>query len=122
MLLHTLAIRTLGDSGGGSGFSVESTPIQLPRDISNATQLSGLFGGNIIHLAVNLFFFAGMLLTFAFVFYGGFKWMTSQGDKKKIEEARNTLIFSVVGFLVMSIGYLVISVIGAFFKVQLFGI
>lgn len=102
-------------------FAIQNTPIQLPGQISNVTRLTGLYGINIIRLVVNLIIFFGVFLTLGFVIYGGWKFLTSQGDKKAIEEARTTIIFSLIGLIVIAMSYLVINIIGAFFNVPILG-
>lgn len=115
-----LSLVTTGNTGGSAGgLSLQGTPIVLPKDIANVNHLAGTFGINIIRLGVDLIIFAAVLLALGFIFYAGFKWMTSEGDKKKIEEARTTLIYSVVGLIVVSLAFLTISVLGAFFNVPL---
>lgn len=122
MLKHILALQIPIKPGGqSSNFTIGGTPIQLPGQINTVSILSGTFGTNIVQLGIDLFFFIGVLITFAFIFWGGVKLLISQGDKKNVEEARNTIIFSIIGFVVMCLAYLTISVIGAFFKVPLIG-
>lgn len=109
------------EGGSSSNLQIGGTPILLPDQINSVSLLSGAFGGNIVKLGVDLFFFFGVLLTFGFIFFGGVKWLMSQGEKKAVEEARNILIFSIIGFVVMCLAFLAISIIGTFFKVPLIG-
>ena len=106
-------------NSGYNGLTIESTPILLPNQISAANSVVGAFGINLIHLAISLAILAASLLVLAFVLYGGWKWMTSEGDKKKVEDARTTIIYSVIGLVVIILSFLIINVIGAFFKVNL---
>lgn len=49
-----------------------------------------------------------MLLGTIFVIlllFGGFKWMTAQGDSKKVEDAKNLISNSVVGIVIILAAY-----------------
>ena len=93
---------------------IGGTPVQLPNQIGAINTQAGTFGVHIIQLTIGLLILAAMLLMFIFIFYGGFKWLTSQGDKKNIEEARSTIIFALVGFVVVALAYLGINILGHF--------
>lgn len=109
-------MKILADS---SSLIIQNTPIQMPGQIAKVNGLVGNFGINVIHLGINLLIFAASLLVLFFVLWGGLKWLTSEGDKKKVEEARTTIIYSVIGLVVIILSFLIINVIGAFFKVNL---
>ncbi|RJR15735.1 hypothetical protein C4579_01500 [Candidatus Microgenomates bacterium] len=51
-----------------------------------------------------IFFFAGIALLF-FLILGGFQYLTSQGDAKKVDMAKNTLTMAVVGFIIVIIAF-----------------
>lgn len=54
--------------------------------------------------------FAGLFALFLFI-YSGFRYMNSAGDPKKLEGARNTLIYGIVGLLVVLFSFLIINII-----------
>jgi|GEM_PF-869369 len=45
---------------------------------------------------------------------GGFNWMTSGGDPKKAESARNTITYAIVGIILMIIAWLILRFIHEF--------
>lgn len=49
---------------------------------------------------------------------GGFNFLFSAGDPKKLEQARGTISQAVVGLLIMSAAYLIINLIGKFTGVE----
>ena len=51
-------------------------------------------------------FFALFLLIFA-----GFRYMNSAGDPKKLEGARNTLIYAILGLLIVLFSFFIINII-----------
>lgn len=48
------------------------------------------------------------LLAFAFLILGGFRWITSGGDRGKITQARSTLIAAVLGLVMVSASYAIL--------------
>lgn len=104
-------------AGGGKALSVQGTPVPLPGQIAAINNLAGDFGNNVIKLGIDVLIFAAAFIAFGYLLFGGWKWMTSQGDKKAIEEARNTLIWAVVGMIVIALAFLVVNVILRFFQV-----
>lgn len=46
--------------------------------------------------------------------YGGFKYITSQGDQKATAEARTTLTYAVIGLIFLILSYFIIDIIANF--------
>lgn len=65
-------------------------------EIGNINNLSDLF-----NLIINLLFGLGLAIGLIFVIIGGIKFVTSSGDSQKFEEAKNTVIYSIIGILVI---------------------
>ena len=64
----------------------------------------------------NLFFFAGVLAVGMLV-YSGLRYITAHGDKTQIESAKNTMIYAIVGLVVVMLSYAVVNFItGVFAK------
>ncbi len=51
------------------------------------------------------------LLSFVYLLWGGFDWITSGGDKGKIQAARSKLIAAVLGLIVVSASYAVLTIV-----------
>lgn len=62
------------------------------------------------NLLTALLMFVGTFALFLFIF-AGFKYMNTAGDPKKLEGARNTLIYAIVGLLVVLFSFLIINII-----------
>jgi hypothetical protein len=62
------------------------------------------------NLLSTLFAFAG-LTAFVMFFLGGFKFMNSGGDPKKLESARNNFIYALLGISVVAFSYVIIRII-----------
>lgn len=56
---------------------------------------------SLVNFVINLVFGVGIALALLFVIIGGIKYITSQGDQGKAEEARNTITNAVIGAIVI---------------------
>lgn len=101
-------------------FAATETGIKL-RDIegSGCTYDGGAIGEivtlNCIPLIVfNLIYwlliFAGVVTLFLIIF-GGFKFMTSGGDPKAVEDARKTIVWAIVGLVVVLSSFAIVAFI-----------
>ena len=63
-----------------------------------------------LNIVTALLMFVGTFALFLFIF-SGYKYMNAGGDPKKLEGARNTLIYGIVGLLVVLFSFLIIQVI-----------
>ena len=62
------------------------------------------------NLLTALLMFVGFFALFIFIF-GGYKYMNSAGDPKKLEGARNNLIYGILGLLLVLFSFLIINII-----------
>lgn len=60
-----------------------------------------------------------IVLAVIFIVLGGMQWITSGGDKTKLQAARAKLTWAVVGLIVAFSAFFIIGLIGYFFKVDL---
>lgn len=63
-----------------------------------------------LNLLNALLVFVGFFALFLFIF-SGYKYMNSGGDAKKLEGARNTLIYGILGLLVVLFSFFIINLI-----------
>lgn len=54
------------------------------------------------------------LLVFAFLIIGAIEWITSGGDKGKVEKARGKIVAAVIGLLIVASSYAVLSLVLGF--------
>ena len=69
---------------------------------------------------INLFFIAGSVAVLVFMLIGGLAWITSEGDKSKMEVAKNRLTFTALGIVVIAASYAVLKVVGSFLGIDFF--
>jgi hypothetical protein len=68
-------------------------------------------GINIVQTAISILFVLGIILALVFVIVSGIQWTMSGGDKQKIQSARNRLMFSIIGLIVISISLFIVQTI-----------
>lgn len=98
---------------------IQGTPVQLPSQINTVNGMAGAYGANLVRLTINLLIFAATLLSLGFILFGGFRWLISDGDKKKVEDARNTIIYAVVGLMIVFLSVLAMNILSTLFNVSL---
>lgn len=98
----------------GSDGSVE---IEAPANIPTGGLSTD--GNNIISLGVSLFLFGAVLFAAGFIVYGGFRWITSNGDKGKVEEARKIIIYSIIGLLICLLAFAGVGLLSSALGVDL---
>jgi hypothetical protein len=86
----------------GSGFS--------RLCLSNAGNIGPILGS-----VINLLFLVAGIIALFYLIIGGIKWVTSGGDSKNIEAARNQIIAAAVGLGVTFLSYLIINLLLQFF-------
>lgn len=70
----------------------------------------GDFGG-LISVLINAAFVIAVIIALAYLIYGGIRWIMSQGDKTKVENARNHVIAAVLGLVIVFMAYLIINIV-----------
>lgn len=65
------------------------------------------------NLVTLIFSLAAVVLIFM-ILWGAFDWITSEGDKEKLERARNKLINAIIGILLFAAAFAIIRVLGQF--------
>lgn len=76
---------------------------------------TGAFGiSQFLSNAVALFYTVAAVVLIFMLLWGAFDWMTSEGDKEKVNSARNKIISAVMGMLLFAATFAVIQVVGHF--------
>lgn len=87
--------------------------LAITLDIAGEASKQGLNGASLHNSSDGGFsvFFGGMVsaamtiaavLVFAFLVWGGIEWITSSGDKSKMEGARNKISNAVIGLVILA--------------------
>lgn len=82
---------------------------ELPRFSANA----------LITFLVKLLIVSAFIIAFIFLLIGGIRWITSAGDPKAVESAKNTVTAAIVGLLLVVSAFAIIRLVEFFFKVPI---
>lgn len=77
------------------------------NDVATLNCLPAVFQ-NVVTAAL---IFAGVAAVF-FIIFSGVKFITSGGDPKKIEAARHTIMYAILGLIIILLSFLIINLIG----------
>lgn len=72
---------------------------------------------NLISLVTNLLFIAAIVISLFYLIWGGFDWIFSGGDKQKLANARNKVIYAVVGLIIVFLAIFIVNLLYTFFKI-----
>ena len=78
-------------------------------DVAKLSDLEGVFG-NVLRVALGL----GGIVLFIMLISGGFKYITSGGDPKGVEEAKKTLTYAIAGMVLLALSFLILRFIEQF--------
>lgn len=89
----------------------------IPTVIQHITNLDkkDQFGTSILVFGVQVIMVATVALAIAFLIWGGISWVMSGGEKTKLQAARNTVIFSIMGLIITLLSFAIVNFIGYFF-------
>ena len=73
----------------------------------------------LIQNVLGLLIFGAVLLALVFLILGGISWITSGGDKAKIQAARNRLLYAIIGLVIVFLSFLIVNLVGFMFGVNL---
>lgn len=88
---------------GADGVPITIAP--PPGIPSGGIDVIRLITGN----AINLLFAFGVIFALFYLLSGALQWTTSGGDKQKIAAARNRLIYSVIGLVIIVFSIFIVN-------------
>lgn len=97
-----------GSESASSGQVVEGGGSGCQSDIGNAQ------GNGIKRVAgkiVTIISIVVGVISVIFIIYGGFRYITSGGDSGKVGSAKNTLIYAVIGLVVVALAQVIVNVV-----------
>ena len=75
--------------------------------------------GSIVGAAVTFILIIAVLIALFFLIWGGIRWITSGGDKAKVESARGTIIAAIIGLVIAFLAFFILSLALSFFGLSL---
>lgn len=80
-------------------------------------------GGNtfidIISWSLNILLITGILAALFFLLWGGITWITSGGDREKLDKARRTIIYAIIGLTVVLLSFVILQTVGSLLGLDL---
>lgn len=67
--------------------------------------------GAIVTFFVSFLVIVAVLAALLYIVIGAFQWITSGGDKTKVESARNHIIAAVIGLIIIALTFVIINVL-----------
>lgn len=95
-----------------SFFSVSYAQSICPNgQFSNLCNLQLSNSSNVVGRIVTILLILAVILALFFLIWGAIRWITSGGDKAKLDGARQAIVASVVGLILAFLAYFILNVI-----------
>ena len=89
------------DPGGLQGALEQTQSDDMPTE---------LFGeGSIVTTVINTMLFIVGILSVIMIIYAGIRYVTAHGDSKQVGDAKNTLIYAIVGLIISIVAYALVN-------------
>ena len=101
--LVTAPVSALGEGGAPAGVNAargDNTPSNLVNGDSS-----------IVRRAINIMLFGVGVLSVVMLIFGGFRYEISGGKKESVTNAKNTILYAIIGLLVAVFAYAIINFI-----------
>ena|SRR3989344_1480464 len=98
--------------------AVGGTPIPVPSGVPTGGLNTA--GGAILRASITLLFIVAVVLSLIFLIWGGIRWITSRGDPKAVEGARNQITYAIIGLVLTFLAFTIVSFITRSFRIPLF--
>jgi type IV secretion system pilin len=80
----------------------------------NANNIGGIIGAGVTFVLVIV-----TIVALFYLIWGGFSWITSGGDKSKVDSARQKLTAAIIGLVIAFLAFFVLSLALSFFGLSL---
>ena len=101
--LVTAPVSALGEGGAPAGINAargDNTPSNLVNGDSS-----------IVRRAINIMLFGVGVLSVVMLIFGGFRYVISGGKKESVTNAKNTILYAIIGLLIAVFAYAIINFI-----------
>jgi len=97
---------------------ISGVPINPPSNLVRLTTEQNLLE-KLIRFGIELMFIGAIILTLIFIVLAGIQWITSGGNKEGIQKARQRLIYSIIGLIIVFFAFFMINIVGGLFGADL---
>ena len=70
---------------------------------------------NLLPALISTIFLLAIIAALLYLIWGGFKWLTSGGDKAAVQTAREHIIAAIIGLMLIFVSYVVMNILMNFF-------
>ncbi len=95
--------------------SIYGTPVQAPSQLPQPNMDTAQ---KIIQTGIALLFIFAILLALFYLVQGGIQWISSSGDKQRVDQARLKITYAVVGLAIVLAGFFIVSFVFSFFNLS----
>ncbi len=88
--------------------------------VPGATGEPGVYIGNLISTAIGAVIVIAAVLALIYLIMGAFDWITSGGDKQKLESARGKITNGIIGLILVVATWAIITLVGNFLGLENF--
>jgi hypothetical protein len=89
--------------------SVDSLSVDSQGNCASTTSSGTDTINNIITTVINLFSMIVGIIAVIMIIYGGLRYITSGGDSAKITSAKNTIIYALIGLVVVALAQFIVK-------------
>lgn len=75
--------------------------------------------GPVLSNTIIILLIAAVVIALFFLIFGGIRWITSGGDKSKVESARGTIIAAIIGLIIALLSFFILSIVLGFFGISI---
>lgn len=72
----------------------------------------------IIQAGISLLLIVAILFGLFYLIQGGIQWISSTGDKQRIDQARLRITYAVIGLIIVLLGFFIVSFVFSFFNLS----
>lgn len=97
----TPAAAAIGEGGAPSGINAARGD-NVPSNLANGD-------GSIVRRVINLMLYGIGALSVIMLIFGGFRYIVSGGKKESVTNAKNTILYAIIGLLIALFAYAIVN-------------
>lgn len=114
--LATISSTALYLSAAASVFATGNSVDPCPKgtsgtDFSKLCTLNANSIGTVITTTITVLLIGATIIALFFLIWNGIRWVTSGGDKGKVDEARKGIIAAIIGLVLAFLAYFILSLV-----------
>ncbi len=121
IIISSSAFISLALTSVGTAFAQQqqvSRPICPPGAFSSLCNLKVGSASGIVGTIIQVLLIIAILASLFFLIFGGIRYITSGGDKGKIDQARGTLTAALIGLVISLVSFFIVNFLLIFFTGQ----